>query len=190
MGERVKPAFTSEFEMVPEGLYIFRTEKADVNKSDKSVKHFSIRSLVEGGEEDGVSILDGLPLVSEKNFGAARLLGFLIKLDIIDPKKFLDAEGTCDIELFASEKFEEKFKVAVPGKVFGGKVKHRTYEDKGITKTVANIVEYYTVDEVKEKMKLQAEKGKSSGSEGKVKRESKKTEPVKEPEKTEEFEWK
>jgi hypothetical protein len=110
---------------------------------------------VEGGEQEGGRVFDNFPLVSKKNFGLERFCGFLIKLAVFKPKEEFDTD------IFQSPKFEENFKTAIPGKVFGARVRHTKSKLTGAE--MANLAEYYTVKEAEEEMKKAVSKGKGKG---------------------------
>lgn len=165
MGDKVKPAFKSDFPLIPEGIYVLRTDKANVEKSEQAVKVFKVESIVEGSDDDGARAFDNFPLVAKGNFGLARLAGFMIKLGVMKEKDEIDAD------VFSSEDFESKFKMSIPGKVFGGRIKHKKTDQGNI---MANIVEYYTAKEAQEAMKGEKEKPSKGKKEEKEKETEKK----------------
>lgn len=162
MGDKIKPSYKSDFDLFPEGIFYFITDKVDVRSGDDakdSVKFFKVESLAQGGDEDGMRVFDNFPLVSKKNFGLARLSGFLIKIGLFKPKDEYDSD------MFGTQKFEDGFKVGVPGKGFYGRVKHN--KSKQGTE-MANIVEYYTIEEgkvAKAELEKSGKKGAAKGKE-------------------------
>ena len=167
MGVRIKPAFKSDFPLVGEGWHLFRIiepridaiapEEQKEKDGVKNDKNYVVRSAVEGGEDDTVEILDFFPNHSKKEFGLSRLAGLMIKTEAIPPTDEIDVDS------MRTEKFETKFKMSLPKRLFGGRVRHaQSTQDK--ERTMQNIVEYLTVKEYNEKMAELASKGKGEGS--------------------------
>jgi hypothetical protein len=164
MGTKIKPAYKSEFPMVSEGVHIFRIIEAKIDtiapedreKTKEGIendKNFVVRSATEGGEDDGVEIQDFFPHYSKKEFGMARLAGLMVKAEAIPPTDEID------VDTMRTEKFETKFRMSLPKRVFGGRVKHVKSTKKDSEAIFANIVEYFTVKEAQEKMAEIASKG-------------------------------
>jgi len=171
MGTKIKPSFKSEFERVPEGWHLFRVIEPRIDNiaedeqkekdGTKNDKNYIVRSVVEGGEGDGVEILDFFPNHSKKEFGLSRLAGLMIKTDAIPPTDEIDVDS------MRTDKFETKFKMALPKRLFGGRVKYTpSKEDKD--RVMQNIVEYCTVKEYNEKSAETIAKAQTKG-EGKGK---------------------
>lgn len=174
MGTKIKPAFKSEFPRVSEGWHLFRIvePRIDIIKpEDRKEKdgvtndrNFVVRSAVEGGEEDGVEVTEFFANYSKKEFGLSRLAGLMIKTEAIQPIDEIDADS------MRTEKFETKFKMALPKRLFGGKVKHvgSTQKKEGTDEAnvFANIVEYATVKEYNEIIARPVEKGVSGKKQG------------------------
>jgi len=171
MGTKIKPSFKSEFQKVSEGWHLFRIvepkidtiAKEDQEEKDgiKNDRNFVVRSAVEGGDEDGIEIQEFFANYSKKEFGLSRLAGLMIKTEAIPPTDEID------IDTMRTEKFESKFKMALPKRLFGGRVRHIPSTQKkkeGEEPNIfANIVEYATVKEYNEIIAKQGEKGKGKG---------------------------
>jgi len=166
MGTKIKPAFKSEFPLVSEGWHLFRIVEPKIDtivpedrKEKDGVtndKNFVVRSAVEGGDEDGVEVQDFFANHSKKEFGLSRLAGLMIKTESIPPVEEIDVDS------MRNEKFETKFKMSLPKRLFGGRVKHikmKSRDDQTQELTFANIVEYATVKEYNEIIAKQVEKG-------------------------------
>lgn len=179
MGTKIKPSFKSGFETVSEGWHLFRVKEpnieviADDEQKEKdgikNDKNYTVRSVVEGGEEDGVGIMEFFANHSKKEFGLSRLAGLMIKAA---PDKFPPVDEI-DVDTMRTDKFETKFKMALPERLFGGKVKHipgkKKEKKEGQEETepniFANIIEYATVKEYNEIITKKDEKaGKSMGT--------------------------
>jgi len=173
MGEKVKPQYKSDFDLPTEGIHILKVDDVKIEPSKDSVKNFKVVAIVEGGDDDGRMAFDNFPLVSKKLFGLSRLSGFLIKLGVLKEAEEFDSD------VFGTEKFENKFKVDVPGKIYGGRIKHKKTDQGNV---MANIAEYYTTKEAMELMKSGPTTGEKSKGKGKAKEE-------KEPETKEDEEW-
>ncbi len=172
MGTKIKPAFKSEFTLVSEGWHLFRIiePKIDAIAKDEQKekdgitndKNYVVRSAVEGGEEDGIEIQEFFANYSKKEFGLSRLAGLMIKTESIPPTEEIDADT------MRTEKFETKFKMALPKRLFGGRVKHTTSAQKKEGSEehnkFANIVEYATVKEYNEIIAKKDEKARGRGA--------------------------
>ncbi len=169
MGMKIKPAFKSEFPLVGEGWHIFRIIEAKIDNIQpedrektkdgiENDRNFVVRSAADGGEDDGVEIQDFFPNYSKKEFGMSRLAGLMVKTEAIPPTEEID------IDTMRTEKFETKFKMSLPKRLFGGRVKHVKSTKKDSEATFANIVEYGTVKEAQEKITQGASKDKGEGS--------------------------
>jgi len=188
MGQKIKPSFKSEFDRVNEGWHLFRIVEPKIdtiakeNRKEKdgvtNDRNFVVRSVVEGGDEDGIEIQEFFANYSKKEFGLSRLAGLMIKTESIPPTDEID------VDTMRTEKFETKFKMSLPKRLFGGRVKHsegqkkegsRVKHSEGQTEgqkkegseehnIFANIIEYATVKEYNEIIAKQGEKGKSKGS--------------------------
>jgi hypothetical protein len=166
MGEKFSPSFRSDFEVTPKGIHIFLVEEPDVNlepKDKENVKVFTARAVVQGGEGDGTACFVNFPLVGTgkgkdvRVRGVMNMTGLMIKAKALNAPKTVknekgeDVPGQFDTEQFATPKFDELWKMKMPGKMFGGRVEH----SKGERGTFANIREFYTVEEAVELIKKQ-----------------------------------
>jgi hypothetical protein len=188
MGAKIKPAFKSDFPLVSEGWHLFRVIEPKVeviapeNRKEKdgmtNDKNFIVRSAVEGGEEEGMEVMDFFPNYSKKEFGLSRLAGLMIKTEALPPADEID------VDVMRTDKFESKFKMSLPKRLFGGRIKHTPSRDDK-ERIMQNIVEYATVKEFNEKSAEAAQKGEEKASgKGKTKKTSPETkEEAKEPEK-------
>ncbi len=171
MGTKIKPSFKSEFDRVNEGWHLFRIIEPKIDtiaKEDRREKdgitndrNFVVRSAVEGGNEDGIEIQEFFANYSKKEFGLSRLAGLMIKTEVIPPTNEID------VDTMRTEKFETKFKMSLPKRLFGGRVKHSEGQKKEGSEEhniFANIVEYATRKEYDEIIVKQEEKGKGKGS--------------------------
>ncbi len=167
MGTKIKPAFKSEFPRVSEGWHLFRIvepkidtiapEDREEKDGIKNDKNFVVRSAVEGGDEDGVELQDFCANHSKKEFGLSRLAGVMIKTESI-PADVVEI----DVDTMRNEKFETKFKMSLPKRLFGGRIVHskmKSRDDPTKELTFANIVEYVTVKEYNDIIAKQAQKG-------------------------------
>src|SRR4030043_398229 len=84
-----------------------------------------------------------------------------------------------DAKVEPSKDSVKNFKVDVPGKIYGGRIKHKKTDQGNI---MANIAEYYTTKEAQELMKSGSTTGATGKGRGKAKEE-------KEPEAKEDEEW-
>lgn len=174
MGTKIKPAFKSDFPLAGEGWHLFRITEPKIEviapeeRKEKdgisNDKNFVVRSVIEGGEDDGIELLDFFPNYSKKEFGLSRLAGLMIKTEALPPKDEID------VETMRSEAFESKFKMSLPKRLFGGRVRHVQSKGEDKERVMQNIVEYLTVKEYNEKMAEMASKGADKGS-GKGKKE-------------------
>ena len=171
MGTKIKPSFKSEFPLVSEGWHLFRIiePKIDIiapeDRKEKdgvtNDKNFVVRSAAEGGDEDGVEIQEFFANYSKKEFGLSRLAGLMIKTESIP------LTDEIDVDTMRTEKFETKFKMSLPKRLFGGRVKHvkmKLRDDQSQELTFANIVEYTTVKEYNEIIASKGVKDKGKGS--------------------------
>ena len=175
MGTKIKPSFKSEFPLASEGWHLFRIvepkidtiapeDRGKTKDGIENDKNFVVRSAVEGGEEDGIEIQEFFANYSKKEFGLSRLVGLMIKTEAIPPT------DETDVDTMRTEKFETKFKMSLPKRLFGGRVKHakmKSREDQTQELTFANIVEYATVKEYNEIITKQGDRevpGRSKGS--------------------------
>jgi len=150
MGEKIKPMFKIGFDLPAEGLYLLRVEETSIEPSQDSEKMFKVRSVIEGTEEDGKFVFDNFPLVSKNYFGLRRLTGFLIKLQVFEEREEYDSD------IFRKAKFEEKWGL-LPGKKFGGRIKHvKSERAKSTEGVMANIVEYLTEKELQKVLKSES----------------------------------
>jgi len=175
MGTKIKPSFKSEFDRVNEGWHLFRIVEPKIdtiakeNRKEKdgvtNDRNFVVRSVVEGGDEDGVEIQEFFANYSKKEFGLSRLAGLMIKTESIPPTDEID------VDTMRTEKFETRFKMSLPKRLFGGRVKHSEGQKKEGSEEhniFANIVEYATVKEYNEIIAKQEEKVKGKESDKRV----------------------
>ena len=195
MGTKIKPSFKSEFPLASEGWHLFRViepridiiapeDRVETKDGIKNDKNFVIRSAIEGGDEDSIEIQEFFANYSKKEFGLSRLAGLMVKTEAIPPVDEID------VDTMRTEKFETKFKMSLPKRLFGGRVKHtKSTKDKkeGEEPNIfGNIVEYATVKEYNEIITKQGDRevpGKSKGSDKGISEKStgKGKEEVKEP---------
>jgi hypothetical protein len=160
MGTKIKPSFRSDYAVVSEGWHLFRIvepkidliAKEDQKESKDGIindKNFVVRNAVEGGDEDGVELQEFFASHSKKEFALSRLSGLMIKTEVIPMTEEID------VDTMRTEKFETKFKMALPKRLFGGKVKHSKGQKKEGSEEhniFANIIEYATVKEYNDMM--------------------------------------
>ena len=174
MGQKIKPAFKSEFPLASEGWHLLRIVEPKIETiapEDRKEKdgitndrNFVVRSAVEGGDENGIEIQEFFANHSKKEFGLSRLAGLMIKTESIPPTDEID------VDTMRTEKFETKFKMSLPKRLFGGRVKHtkmKSRDDQTQELIFANIVEYATLKEYNEIIAKQGDKevqGKSKRS--------------------------
>lgn len=168
MGAKIKPVFKSDFPLVGEGWHIFRIAevRVDIIAPDeqkekdgvKNDKNFVVRSATEGGEDDGIEIQEFFANYSKKEFSLARLAGLMVITEAIPPMDEID------VDTMRTEKFETKFKMSLPKRLFGGRVRHTKSTQKDSDAVFGNIVEYCLTKEVPQKIADSTSKGKSEGS--------------------------
>jgi hypothetical protein len=158
MGMKIKPSFKSSFTLASEGWHLFRIVDPRIEEipKDKQVerdgitndKSFIVKSVIEGGDEDGTELQEYFANYSKKEFGLSRLAGLMIKTESIPVTEEID------VDTMRTEKFVTKFKMSLPKRLFGGKVIHTKSKEKreGSEEhnTFANISEYATVKEYNE----------------------------------------
>uniref|UniRef100_A0A6M3LUV1 Uncharacterized protein n=1 Tax=viral metagenome TaxID=1070528 RepID=A0A6M3LUV1_9ZZZZ len=169
MGTKIKPAFKSDFVLVSEGWHLFRVVEPKievVKEEDRKEKdgitndrNFIVRSAVEGGDEDGIEIMEYFANHSKKEFGLSRLAGLMIKTGVLE----LDPSSEIDVDMMRTEKFESKFKMSLPKRLFGGRVRHtkssQKKEGSDEPNVFANIVEVVTQKEYNDVIAKQGDKG-------------------------------
>jgi hypothetical protein len=170
MGTKIKPAFKSDFPLATEGWHLFRITEPKIEviapeeRKEKdgitNDQNFVVRSVIEGGEDDGIELLDYFPNHSKKEFGLSRLAGLMIKTEALPLKDEID------VETMRSEAFESKFKMSLPKRLFGGRVRHVQSKGEDKERIMQNIVEYLTVKEYNEKVAEMASKGIGGTSKG------------------------
>jgi len=166
MGTKIKPSFKSEYPLVSEGWHLFRIIEPKIDRIVKDEqkekdgiindKTFIVRSAVEGGDEDGIEIQEFFANYSKKEFGMSRLAGLMVKTECIPPTDEID------IDTMRTEKFETKFNMSLPKRLFGGRVKHSKGQKKEGSdehNIFGNIVEYTTVKEYNEMISTKKTKG-------------------------------
>lgn len=163
MGQKIKPMFSSDFHPPSEGWKLFRIKEANaesVKPEDQKEKdgitndkNFIVRVVVEGGEDDGIESLITFQNRSKREFGLSLLYGLMVKTEAIS------SSDEIDVETMRTDKFESKFKMSLPKRLFGGRVRHAKGEGD---KIYGNVVEFLTVSEYKEKT-AGKESGKGNG---------------------------
>ncbi|MBU3895918.1 hypothetical protein KKG36_01185 [Patescibacteria group bacterium] len=144
MGEKVTGAFEFGYELVEPGIHIMSVETADVVKKDNPEDGwvYKVRCKVQGGESDGRGHFEQFITKSKGNFGLRKLVGFLIKTNVLQAKDY-------DSDTFETEQFGNKFKQATIGKLFGVEIIHQTTK---MGKVMSNSKAYYTVKEAQDKL--------------------------------------
>ncbi len=150
MGEKIKPIYTTDFPLPPEGWGIWMVEKADVTtipedqvkatksgiKNDKNyVLGFKGQGQAENGDIDGMSHNEFIPFFSDKEFGLAKLYGMMVTAGVIK-----DA-GEVDSDTMRKDKFQTTFKMKMPKTVIGGRIKYSPNPNNKL-RPYANIVEW------------------------------------------------
>ena len=161
----IKPQFTSGFDLPAEGTYLFEVDKVEFKKTDGGLL-CAIRNVIQDSIEHGDSfneqgVFDNFPIYTD--FGKARLLGLGVKA------LGMDANKEYDDNYFDDEKIQKKLMTSLPGKKFGSKLKHK--KSKKSDDMMANLTEYYTVEEYESLSNAEPKEEKKSG-----KKESKKEE--------------
>ncbi len=151
---KIKPQFSSGFELINEGVHIFRVESTDEAKvedpkEDGNDFNYQVANRVEGGENDGATLTLYFGHKTKGHFGLKRFAGFLIKAGAIPAKDEFDTDS------FDTPKFKQIFK-GVEGKLWGGRVKHVSGKKEG--SNFANITDFYTVKEAQQEMSKGAKK--------------------------------
>lgn len=165
----VKPVFSTGFDVPEEDDYLFMTDTIEFLKDDRG---YSVRvrdviqdSINYGSENNGMVVFDNFPLYRE--FGVARFLGFLIKSISLPNKDYPN-------NYFDDEKIQKKVEKELKGRLFGGRIRHVPGRREGVV--MANIQEYYTKDEFREKKTAAGKEAPAPGAEAPK-------------EKEKEFEW-
>ncbi len=173
MGTMIKPVFKSDFPRVSEGWHIFRIIEAKVDvialedrKEKDGVtndKNFVVRSVAEGGEDDGIEIQEFFANRSnpKKEFPMGRLLGLMVVTEAIPPMK---EDEKIDVDTMRTEKFETKFKMSLPKRLFGGRVEQIKSTQKDSEAVFSNIKQYCYAKEVPQKIAEETSKDKGEGS--------------------------
>lgn len=180
MGTKIEPIFKTSFPLASEGWHLFRIVEPKIEiiapedqKEKDGVtndKNYVVRHAIEGGNEDGVEVIEyfsnySKPMGKHKEPGLARLAGLMIKIEAVS----VDTDFNTDT-MRNSEKFDSKFKMALPKRLFGGLVNHskmKSREDSSKELIFPNIVEYATVKEYNEiiaRQDLKGANGKNKGS--------------------------
>ncbi len=168
MGTKIKPLYKSDFPLISEGWHLFRITEARVDAIAKDEqkekdgiindKNFVVRCAVEGGEDDGIENQINFQSHSKKEFGLSLLYGLMVKTEAISSTDELDSDS------MRTEKFESKFKMSLPKRMFGGRVKHTTSKQKDSEQVFSNVSEFLTVKEYNEKVaEIASGKGKGEG---------------------------
>ena len=168
MGTKIKPLYKSDFPLISEGWHLFRITEARIDaiaKEDQKEKdgiindkNFVVRCAVEGGEDNGIENQINFQSHSKKEFGLSLLYGLMVKTESISSTDELDSDS------MRTEKFESVFKMKLPKRMFGGRVKHTTSKQKDSEQVFSNISEFLTVKEYNEKIaEISQGEGKGKG---------------------------
>lgn len=175
MGKEFKPTFKDEFILISEGPKLFRIIEPKVEKilpeeqkerdGIKNDVMYTVKCAIEGGEENGIEHTEFFPSYSKNEFGLTNLAGLMIKTEAIP------AVEKIDIDSMRTEKFESKFKMSLPKRLFGAIVRHVSPKETP-DKKYANLFHYMSVKEYNEKiaeLALKAsDKGSDKGKKGKT----------------------
>ena len=179
MGTKIEPIFKTGFPLASEGWHLFRIVEPRIDtilpedrKEKDGVtndKNYIVRHAIEGGDEDGVEVIEyfanySKPMGKHKEPGLSRLAGLMIKTEVVP------ADTDFNTDTMRTEKFDTKFKMALPKRLFGGFIEHtkmKSRDDSSKELTFPNVREYVTVKEYNEIIAKQGDRevpGKSKGS--------------------------
>jgi len=178
MGTKIEPIFKTGFPLASEGWHLFRIVEPRIDTiapEDRKEKdgvtndrNFVVRSAIEGGEEDGVDVIEyfanySKPMGKHKEPGLSRLAGLMIKTEVVP------ADTDFNTDQMRTEKFDTKFKMALPKRIFGGLIEHtkmKSRDDSSKELIFPNIKEYATAKEYNEIIARLSDKGVQGKSKG------------------------
>jgi hypothetical protein len=143
---QVDPRTSFEFGVIDKGTYRFKIKETNIDQPKegaKSGKRYWARCIVQGGDQDGESHIEGFFEITKDDFSFAKLAGFMLKIGM------LPVTGKVDTDIFRTREFEERWTKQVPGREFGAKIGHRTKDKDGkvMDNPQSEMKVYYSLDE-------------------------------------------